>query len=830
MNYNDFANQTASQKIILSTIECKEMLKLFDVNGGVYERQAKFFVLKVEYNGNQLDLDNTLQLNTFYYDVKTGLLSVNVGENPKLGTLYVTYRLFFSNVPVNIPWDFAGGDVVHYDSLLRSIGGLKFELDFEQTGIALESDSSITLENSDGFFDSIFDTLIFENQSVKFYSWSLDLAVSEAKLIYSGLIKDKSFTQNEVRFNLKDAIYQLRRPVNLPLFSESDGTLSPSDIGKPKNRIYGRVNQVRSTGIDKVLGGYPLSQPVNGSVGSDTITGDNFLVEVSPQDRLIFNVAGIDFDVTVDEVIDDNTLKISSELELGLVNAQARVNPSIPYRFKNRLWHFAGHLLFNYSALVTEVITANRIRVNNTTSLRIGDSITIGAQRRVISRISSDVIITSQVFSPAPVVNDIVAKLPVFEVFFNENRLIPTRDYLIINDGNARIQVGQLAEFNIARVVTNNVNLTFTNGSRSVTTAADIDLKTILQSRDWIISNDINHAVWYEVLAVNEKDLTLRVAYTGSNFTGASRRKNVDYINDDSLITVSTIGLERGGEYIDTCAKIVKDLLTNDADLNDLDNDLFNEASIDCSYMPALVLDKKTLIRDAIGLVNNSCFGSLFQTNDFKFGYKILNADKDDEIEMLKDDDIISWQSQTTNNILGKVTVNYSPFVDRFNGQDSFRSVEFTSEFVEKTSNIKEEKEQTVFLYNESSASVIAQRLAFFNSLSQGVVTIRSKLNLSLLALNDQLRLSFRRLFNRFGSNDRVRIGIVNSITKDGANTIVRVNDLSGVYTRVKSIADNDVSDFDKNGQFEIYGYIIDDETLTPDPASEQDLGNNLIG
>jgi hypothetical protein len=33
-----------------------------------------------------------------------------------------------------------------------------------------------------------------------------------------------------------------------------------------------------------------------------------------------------------------------------------------------------------------------------------------------------------------------------------------------------------------------------------------------------------------------------------------------------------------------------------------------------------------------------------------------------------------------------------------------------------------------------------------------------------------------------------------------------------------------------KNGQFEIYGYIIDDETLTPNSASEQDLGNNLIG
>jgi hypothetical protein len=116
--------------------------------------------------------------------------------------------------------------------------------------------------------------------------------------------------------------------------------------------------------------------------------------------------------------------------------------------------------------------------------------------------------------------------------------------------------------------------------------------------------------------------------------------------------------------------------------------------------------------------------------------------------------------------------------------------------------------------------------------ISQNVFVINTKLNLSTKSLNDQIYFSLRRMFDRYGTNSNIKVGLINSITKDGKNTTVQINDLSGVYSRVKAIAMDESNDFNdaSNEEKLAYGFVLDDETLTPDNTSEDDLGNNLIG
>lgn len=832
MNYQEFSQKTRSVKSIIAHMDAKRLAKIFTNDGSdVWSRIEDLFVVGVSVDGVAFVSNQSVGLGEFWYDAAQKKLSVGRVADPRLSEVVVTYRLFLSDKPYNLPSGITSGDAVEYLPLIRSIGSLKFELDYEQTGIALESNSNITLENTGAFFDEIFDTLIWENQKVDFYSWSPSLPLSEARKIYSGFIKDKSYSKNLVRFSLVDIIFALRKSIQLGEFSSLDGTLSENDLGKPKARIYGKAKTMKTVGIDKTLEGYGIGA-ISGTLGSNVITGNNFLANLSPEDEIIVEVSGEVERLVVEQVTSNTSLTLTRELEFNLVGVFAKASPVVPYRFKNRFWHIAGHPLHEFVCKVVEVVAPNRLRVDTVKGLEPGDIISFGSQNRSILRVSGDQIILAQSFLPAPVVSDTLTRFPVLEVFFGTKRMISNRDFFLINGSNSIIDFDNLAEFNVSPVLRVGFNMTFTNESRDVTTAADVDLKTLFKTRDWIISGDISHQVWYEILEVQEKTLVLRTAYAGTSSTSIPNRKNVEYIEDNSLITVSCFGVERDGQWIRTPSQSVRDLVLNDAGISGINEDSFNAAKEIAPYTSSMVIREEVKIRDIISDFNRSCFGSLYQKNDFSIAYSILNADKEDELEEIRDDDILDFSAKTSNAIVNRVIVNYRQFVDIFSGEDTNEIAEFSSDFVNQTSGIEQTRQVTIFLYDDLDAETIAQRIALFNSLSQSVVTVKAKLQFMLSALNDRVFISLDRLFKRYGSGSRKKIGIINSIVKTESDTQIELNDLSGVFTRVPSISPSDAVEFNLSTESERtkYGYIVDDDTLTPDNMSEEDLGNNLIG
>lgn len=775
--YEEFANKTRSQKFILAHVASRQQHKIFTLHAGsVYKKTVGYFVTNVTENGVNLvsNTSPTLNAGEFYFDIQSGILYIRTSDSsdPKTKSIFTTYRHFYSNIPYNLPYDLNTGVEVHYDGLIADIGDLKLELDYENTGIALETDSNITLQNTHGHFDDIFDTHIWENQSAIFYSWSPTIAPNEARVIYKGLIKDKSFTDRSVKFNLRDQLSELKQVIDFPKFSSLDGELDDTVIDKPKRMIFGRVQQIQTVGIDKTLGGFELQGTIAGDAdrnlltgtvsgtigltalnGSGTLflsevnngdqikiidgineytytvqtvnsntsitltstittsfsnaearnlevlnniisgTGTDFINEVSQNDKIVVTVSGIEYEFTVETVNSATELVLSDEIEVSFSGLTGYNLPEIPYRKKNRSWHVAGHKLHEFNCLITSMINFNTFEVDDVGDIEQDDFISIEGQTYIVSLVSGLKITVNQGLEPAVGVGDTVTKVPVRRVFFGTQAFVVDRDFTVTNTTECIIELDDLAEFNVARTQSPSISFQFTNSTNTVQSlSTDVDLTTVFRPRDWIRSRRIDTPTWYEILSVTVDEIKLRTTYTGPTFTGSLQKKRPEYVSDDALITCDCLGLNDGTNWIRTPAQAVKWIL-NEVGITNIDAASFTDSEAKCEFelslfYPDSIGSNLPNMRDMITDINKSCFGSLYLNNDFEFTYNILNADKPEDLETIKDDDILNFSIASRNNIVNKVLLSYRPFTDLTQGQSTSKIIDLDSAFVNEAMGV----------------------------------------------------------------------------------------------------------------------------------------------
>lgn len=844
--YEELSQKPASQKIVLAWINALERLVLWTLDSGaIYKRTVgKNFVVKVSDGTTDLVSASSAALNQgeFFYDSAAGILYVRMTDdsNPQTKQIAAHYRFFFSNSPEILPYDLDAGVDVEYEGRLAISPRLKKELDDEQSGLALEGSSNIALLNKDGYFDDLFDTLIWEFKNVVVYSWSPSIPLSEKKKIFEGIIQNKSFSSDIVSFSLKDDLLKLRDDVQVETFSSSDGNVSDSILDTPKRRLYGQFQNLECIPIDNILDGFALTGTISGDLGASIITGigTDFLNEVSPNDTITVKLAVDTVEISVESVDSPTQLTLSDLHETSFADETGFNSPEIPYRGKNRRHHIAGHKLREPVTTITEVVADNRLRVADTTDFFADDLIDISGTEDVqIKRIVNDVLVLKQNLQLVHIVTDNVTKNPVSRVFIGENESFINRDWTVENTATDSVLVfNDLAEFNVAKTRSILGTFDFTSGSEFIDVTG-IDALNELKPRDWIRSKDITHTTWYEILSVSDDQIELRIAYAGANFNGAAQRKNVNYIDDLTLITVDCVGMEKSGTWIKTASDAVKDLVVNDAGLSNIDSSSFDQSKIEAPYVLSYAIPAEPggsipKIRDAISTINESVFGSLVNDNDFNIVYQILTPEKPEALDAVEDHDILSFSVNSKNTIIRKIRAQYRPFVDRFRKENTFKVYEFTNDFVDKFVGSKETREVTIYLFDDNPAETIAQRIALYNSLSQSSVTVRTKLNLMLKNLNDKIYLSLDRIYKRFGNRDRKKIGIINNIVKSGDETTVEFIDLGNVFNRVMSITPDAALDFTSATDDEKIknGYILDDTLELPDVSDDKNIFTQIIG
>jgi hypothetical protein len=875
VNYDEFSQLTRSQKITLAVIKAKQRLKKFTfVSGSTWTRVTPYYVSDV------LGA-------TFYFDPATSTLTLTSLVNPNTLEIIVEYSFFFSDFPVN--------QEVEYEARLIDIGALKLELDTENTGIAIESDSSIKLENTDGFFDDIFDTLIWENQECLFYSWSPSIPWSEKRLIYKGFINTKTFSEKQISFSIKDSFFKLREKTPFT------GT----------RLIYGRAKNLDCSALDKVGTGYDLSGSLSGrsdrdllagvmsglatsstitgvgtlfstqliigdkirvidglveysytvsgiasnvsltisgtiattfsgaigknaSISNNIVTGVGtfFLDEVSPDDEI--TILGVKY--KIDTVTSDTALVTKEQIQTAFTSQTATILPSVNYREKNRSWNVSGHLLADYVANIITVYSQRTFEVDNISHIFDGDLVRIGDDRYTVSSVSGNIVTINQAAITTVIAGQTIKKLAIQRLTFNDVEFVHGRDYQEINaDDGCDVVFYDTAEFNVADENLSGVSFSFVNSSRTVTSLSNsVDLTELYRSRDWIKPYTGAVTTWYEILDVDQATITLRHAFNETrNFTGPGLFKKPDYIGDDSLILVDCMGKRSSsldsGIWLKTASDAVSDICTT-LGLTSQNSDSFEDAKADAPYClnvvhPKNIGDDLPIARDMILEINKSVFGSLYSDSDFNIAFSVLNADRDETAELIADDDIISFSTSTKNQIAKTVNATYC--IER--GTEAFQSYSFNNENIP---GISTELAIELALYYQADAEVISQRYALLRSQSQTTVNIKGKLSLISKSLNDRIYLNLQRLFKRYGSSGNIKIGLVNSISKDSSTVDIQVNDLGNLFSRVGSIAPNTVTDFSTASEEDIskYCFIVDNDTETPDTASDAALGSNLIG
>lgn len=863
--YDEQAQLVSSRKYLLAQIEPSSQLTVFtNVSGSIWKKTTNYYIVRIKQNDTTLTevSSSSLLSGQWFFDNTTKELFVRMTDDsdPNANFISAFNRLFFSNIDISLTHDLTdAGKYVNYEARVQGVGAFSQKLDEEATGVALETSSNVRLFNNDGFFDDIYDTLVWENKRVRIYSYLDGTLPSEARILFDGIIESKTFSSQTISFRVKDLLYQLREPVPLTLFADADG-VSGDVIGTPKRLLFGEVEGLSLVPTDPILDGFSLAGTVSGNNGSTTLTGigTSFLEEVSPEDTIVIPLDFEDLEFKIESIQSDTSLTLSEELENTFTARSARNKPQIPYRRKNRTWHVAGHKLRNPKATIDTGIQGNRFTVTDVSDLEdffAGDLITVDGEQNSIRRIiGTQVVLNTVLQSGTPSGGEILEKVPVRRVFFTGDQkkgaeLVFTRDWTLTNGtSDAFITFDDLAEFNITRPRLLGGTVTFSPGSR-VVTASGVDLVAEnIRPRDFIkpgLSDSPTDQDWLEVLQVDsETQLTLRTAFGGAGVVNAvaTDRKSVEYIGDDTLITCQTLGKENSlGEWIKTPSNAVKDLLESVGLGSELNTSSFDQADLDAPFKMSMALPVRSgsdapQLKQAITLINESVFGALFNDAEFKLFYQVLSPEKPALPITIKDDDVTqrnSFSVSTKSNIFRKTIGKYRPFdADRFTGAPGTKVVEYSSDFASRLVETTAEKVLNIYLFDQKASQTIVERFSYCHSLSQTTIKFKTKLDFIDLKLGDKVLVEFDRLFKRFGQESRQKFCVIIGITRTGEGIDFTLTDLGNIFNRSANVTNNTSLEFltADNGEKIQNGYVVDNSTALPDNGIEEMTGINLIG
>jgi hypothetical protein len=149
-------------------------------------------------------------------DNQTLYLRTSDSVDPNSKFIHLTFKLFFSNIAINLPHDLSTGFDVYFEPQIQSTSPFQVEIDLvnEETA-AIEGKGDLKLFNDQSFWPANFDKLFFDNQQCLIYSYNRQLPVTEAKLLFKGRVESKTYGSDFISFRLKDLMSELRNSINL---------------------------------------------------------------------------------------------------------------------------------------------------------------------------------------------------------------------------------------------------------------------------------------------------------------------------------------------------------------------------------------------------------------------------------------------------------------------------------------------------------------------------------------------------------------------------------------------------------------------------------------
>jgi hypothetical protein len=849
MTYSQFQNAPVSEKLTLAIMYASKRLMVWELHSGSVYKLTGFDVQSIssiEDSGTAYTEATSVSgvtASKFYNDRDNKILYLRDSDssNPNSRFLVLTQRLFFSSAPVVLPYDLAAGYEVYWEPMIKSTSQFGVEIDtISQTSDAIEGSGTLTLFNDSAFWPANYDKLIFENNDVYIYSHNRDLDPSEAKLIYKGKVEKKAYKPDSVQFSLKDILRQLRAPLDLANIEDLGSRTDPSLLKAKQRMVFGRVFGHKLVNMNAARdGGYAITGLINLSNSTTTVTGvlTLFLAELSPGDQLVINGSKY----SIGSITSDTSLELS-DIYTGssIYHEVPYVIPDQPKRYMNRIWFIAAHALRQPTTACLDGSTINSIFVESTKDMYAGDDVVIaGTVARISEVVSSQQIRLSRSLISSPAEGALVFKPAVQHLRINDIELVYGADYSV-NQVQGTLTLTETAEANRSPILQTQTNLTFTDGSQTVTGTGLQALKPGYIV--WSSAHGYSNA--REVLSVDsDTQLTLRLGYPvagGGTLTAKANYKPLIFNPESHTLSCDVMGRTDDGLYtgnlVSTAPGIVK-LLLQDAGLNSqIDETSFDDAE-DIAYqeiglaVPTKVDDTDTpTYRDVINKINQSVLGSLVQTNAFNLSYVVLQPRKEVAALRLSEPDILSFtMTSTAEKVIKTAIVEYLPKeYDYLAKKDSIVTAQKTSDVSTYLLKTTTERTFPTVLVKQQDAEILANRWSFILEYAAGTVSLQTKLQSINLEVGDIIDISHRKFFERYGSNDTRMICLVESIKKSGTGVAIQAVDLSAAFNRVANITDNPTVWSESDTDTRLYGGYITDVYGMQDNDSNT-FGLNLL-
>lgn len=850
--YQDYQALESSEKIGLVIVEAsKRLMGWVNHSGSIYKISAFDYVAiqSIADSGIALAEVASIALTTagkFYNDRSENIIYLRTSDsvNPNSKFIAMTFRMFFSNVSIRAANDLASGAEVNWLPILKGTSEFGVELDnSNQLGFALEGSGKVDFINDYEFWQPIFDKVYFENQRVFIYSWNRGLPISQAKIIYRGRIQSKSYSQSVVSFSLKDFMNELRAPITLQNMEDVAGAkLNPGMNKAKQRRLYGFVKGHIPTNIDQSLPltGYPLTGTVAIVTNTLAVTGSGtaFLNELSIDDTI--SVDGGTTVHNVDSITSNTACTISEAFTAASVTGQAaRVFPSHPKKYINRIHLIAGHQIKEPSTTVVTALSLTTILVADTTDFFVNDKVLIGSEVFKITQVSNNYLTFSTATGTLLTAPTVVLNLSVKNVYIGNKLLEYSRDYTY-NATTSKITLDALAEFNVAPIGTlPSGTVSFTNTSRAIT-GTNTFFKKDLVVGNWL--RGLGKTYWFEILSVeSDTAATLRTA-SSYNFSGVTQIKRpVVYSDGNSTLALDAFGCTENGTstgvFIKTAAQIVKNILENAGLSSSLNAASFSAAKIASEHklfvvIPELVKSQSTpKIKDVISQINQSVFGSLYQNGDFELEYKILNPNKPSTAENIKEVDVLSFSIKTeSKDIVKKINLFYlKKEFDAESGSGGVSVYSKTSDSGTYLAASEKEFDVKTVLVDPGSAIIFAGRWGLLLELASSVITFKSKMQASRFKINDVVKFSHEKLYDRVGSENKVKLASVSAARKTIGASTIEIDDLGNSFSRCAIITANNSDPFSvaSDDDKAINGFLTD--TYGMQNNDPETFGINLI-
>jgi hypothetical protein len=467
--HDEYIADNASEKVTLAHLHARKRLYGFEVDGSLVSRTTDNFVNSVSVNGTALtsvaSSGAVSDATKYYFDIPNSKLYLYEFDSAT-DEVVVEYRLFFSNVPLNLSWDLQdASEEVYYEPRIQSTPKFKSVMTQGKKGNSLIGSGSLKINNNDGFYDAIFDNMFFDNGDCRVYTFNRDLAASEAKIIFRGSITGKDFTTEAITFKVSDSLFKLDSQIPSSVYGSE---VRSADAGRYKRVLYGKVDNVLCQSLDQYGGSIALTGTLSAASGTQHIegTGTSFLSELSSGDVLTLSDGT---KITVNNIKSD-TLAITSEIGSSFSGLTAVIQVAKQYHNKNREFQVANHAVKKVATTISSITNTSRYVVADPTGFAADDIVFINTEEVEIKRVSGNTLVLKSATQLSHSVSDPVTKLDISNIRYGDSGTLVDNDDVTISNlsTGTKITFSANAEKNAGTFTRIKDNFNFYNGRSTI--------------------------------------------------------------------------------------------------------------------------------------------------------------------------------------------------------------------------------------------------------------------------------------------------------------------------------------------------------------------------